>query len=113
MTYCHGLTKAQLLDDASNIVGVGRDRARALRLVTLAVPAQVNRHDPVPPRKMLGLRREERAIAAPSVHEDKGGLAGTAILKGQLGPLMNDCRHDLASRFPRAQRPWYCDRCCR
>src|SRR5262249_24215647 len=50
-------------------------------------------------RKMLGLRGEERAIACPAVHEDKGGLARAAILKGQLDAVAHNCRH-ATSPFP-------------
>jgi hypothetical protein len=45
------------------------------------------------PREMLGLRGEERAIASPAVHEDKGGFAGTTILKCQLCVVAQDRRH--------------------
>jgi hypothetical protein len=77
----HGLAEAQLLDDLRDIAGVGRDWIRAVRLVALSMPAQINGHNPIPPRKVLGLRAEERAIAGPTVHEDKGGFAHAAILK--------------------------------
>src|SRR5215813_9419280 len=44
-------------------------------------------------RKMFGLRGEERAVACPAVHEDKGGLARAAILKGQLDAVAHNRRH--------------------
>jgi hypothetical protein len=47
----------------------------------------------MPPRKVLGLRGESRAIAGSAVHEDKGGFAGTAILKGQIDAVVRNRRH--------------------
>ena len=54
-----------MLDHIREIVGVGRDGIRPLRLVALAMPAQVDRYDPVPLGEVRGLRREERVIARP------------------------------------------------
>ena len=55
MTDSHGRAQAQLLDDVGDVAGVGRDGVGALRLVALAAAAQVDGHDPMPPREMLGL----------------------------------------------------------
>jgi hypothetical protein len=57
------------------------------------MPAQVDRHDPMLPRKVLGLRGEERAVSSPAVHEDKSGLTRTPILKGQLDAVVHNRRH--------------------
>ena len=66
------------------------------------MPAQIHRNNPVPPDEVIGLRREERAITCPPMHEDKGGLAGAAILKGQLDALVHNRRHASFSPFSRA-----------
>jgi hypothetical protein len=55
VTDSHGRAQAQLLDDVGDVAGVGRDGVGALRLVALAAAAQVDGHDPMPPREMLGL----------------------------------------------------------
>jgi hypothetical protein len=57
------------------------------------MPAQVDGHDPMQPRKVLSLWAEERAIAGPAVHEDKTGFTRTAILKGQLDTVVHNRRH--------------------
>ena len=63
-----------MLDHIREIVGVGRDGIRPLRLVALAMPAQVDRYDPVPLGEVRGLRREERVIARPPMDEHEGRL---------------------------------------
>jgi hypothetical protein len=82
MTDSHGLSETSLFDDVRDIVGVGSDGVRAVRFFALAMPSQVDGYHPMPPCKMLGLRGKERAIASPTVHEDKGRLAYAAILEG-------------------------------
>jgi len=94
VTYGHGLTKAQLLDDVRRIIRVRLDGISPRRLVALAMSAQVYGNDPVPPAKVLRLRGEERAIACPSMDKDKGRLARAAILEGQLGTVVHDQCHD-------------------
>src|SRR5271166_6656563 len=99
MSDSHALAEAQLVDDVRDIVGVGRDRVRAVRLVALAMPAQVNGHDPMPPREMVDLRGEERAVASPAVYEDKGGSSRAAILKGQLDAVAYNRCHTASPPF--------------
>jgi len=55
------------------VVDVDTDRVRALRLVTLTVSTQVDRHDAMPFREGVSLWREERAITRPAMDEDERG----------------------------------------
>src|SRR6516164_2266151 len=104
MTDGYNLAEAQLLDGIRDVVGVSRDRVGAVRLVALAVPAQVERHHPMPPRKVLGLRSKERAVAGPAVYKDKGGFARAAILKGQVYTVAYDRRHAASPLFSSRSR---------
>jgi hypothetical protein len=45
---------------------------------------------------MLGLRGEERPIASPTVYEDEGRLASTAIPKRQLDAVVHHCGHPIS-----------------
>jgi hypothetical protein len=105
MANSHGLAEAQLLDDVRDIVCVSRDRVGAGRLVTLAVPAEIYRYDPMPPGEVLGLRGEKRAVACPPMDEDKGGLASAAVLEGQLCAVVYNRRHIFSSILSRATLP--------
>jgi len=89
----HDLAKAQLLDHIREIVGVGRDGIRPRRLVAFPMPAQVDRHDSMPPGEVCGLRREERVIARPPMDEHEGRLARTPVIVRKLDPLMDYRRH--------------------
>jgi hypothetical protein len=57
------------------------------------MPAQVDRHDPVPPGEVRGLRREERVIARPPMDEHEGRLACAPVLVRERDPLMDYRRH--------------------
>ena len=102
VTNGYSFAEAQMLDDVRGIVRIGCDGIRPGWLIALAMPAQIHRNNPVPPDEVIGLRREERAITCPPMHEDKGGLAGAAILKGQLDALVHNRRHASFSPFSRA-----------
>src|SRR5215471_9203460 len=92
MTDSHGLAEAQLLDDVRDIRGIGRDLVGAVRLVAFAVTTQVEGHERYRWAKCSACgAKNERSQVQP--HEDKGRLAGAAILNGQLDAAVHYRRH--------------------
>jgi hypothetical protein len=97
----HDGAKTQLLDHVRDIIGILRPGIRPLGLVALPVATQVDRHDPMPPGEVRGLRGEERAITRPPMHEHEGGLTRAPVLVRELNSLMDNHRHDPFSFFSR------------
>ena len=83
MTDGDGLAEAQLLDDVRDIVGVGRDGYAPCGLSLSPCPRRSTDTTRCRRAKCSACGREERAIASPAVHEDKGGFANAAIIKPQ------------------------------
>lgn len=71
-------------DHVREIIRLGRDGIRPLRLVALPVPAQVDGHNPGLPGKVLGLWGEERAIARHTGNEQGWRYCQTGIRKRRL-----------------------------
>ena len=89
------IAEAHGADQERDVVDVGADRIGAFRLVALAVAAQVEGDHAVPPREVLRLRREERAVAGPAMDEHESRPALAPALVGQLDALVRDRRHDV------------------
>ena len=89
----HHLAEAERADQEGDVIDIGADGIRPLRLVALAVAAQVERDHAMPPREVLRLRGEERAVAGPAVDEDEGRPAFAPTVVCELDSVVGDRRH--------------------
>jgi hypothetical protein len=79
--------QGELSDQPGDVIGVLADGVLALWLVTLTMPAKVDRDHPMPRFEMVELRLKVRMVAGPPVDEDIGWAAVARLLIRQLDPV--------------------------
>ncbi len=93
-----GLFEVKLLAEEGEVVGEELHGVIVMRLVALSVPAQIDGHDRVTRlREMLELRREERVVAAPAMHQEDRPLGAFGLLVEERHPIPPQRFHAVAS----------------
>ena len=76
-----------------DVVGEAGDRVVLVGGVALAVPAEVDREDPVALPEVFELGREVRVVAGPAVDEDERRISRPGFPVEELGPVPLEERH--------------------
>ncbi len=92
--------QVKLLAEKGEVVGEPLHGVALMRLVAFSVPAQIDGHDAMArPREMRKLRREERVVAAPAMHQQDRPLRALRLLEEERDAVPPQRRHAPASAW--------------